>query len=247
MLNRKDKAVKGLPTPFLLTVVGTTSTTTLDRLFVLRLSLESMTSAKRTSLDILKSAEETLRTAEYGLVDLLNGPPERWLAGLRNVAVFGRATTNVLQNLRSVEASFDDWYTGYKEKMENDPLMKYFYELRSVILKEGRLDVSPRTSIHNLNMPDDLRQFGPPPPNSRGWFVGGWGVGWAVRLPDGSTEYCYVNLPGDMVSISLHFPKPPRMHLDRPIEYTQVEVISRIYIAYLRRVIKTARRKFIKK
>ncbi|HDD44713.1 MAG TPA: hypothetical protein ENG63_07635 [Candidatus Desulfofervidus auxilii] len=93
-----------------------------------------------TTTDIIRSAEETLKTAEQGLEDLIKGPPERKLSGLRNLIVFGRAVTNVLQNLRSIESDFDAWYERYREEMKNAPLMRYFYKLRSKILKEGLLE-----------------------------------------------------------------------------------------------------------
>jgi hypothetical protein len=59
-------------------------------------------------------------------------------AEVMHITVYGRATTNVLQKLRSVNrAEFDAWYAPVRAWMKDDPLMKYFYELRSRILKEG--------------------------------------------------------------------------------------------------------------
>ena len=73
-----------------------------------------MPASHRTTTDIIRSAEETLKTAEQGLEDLIKGPPERKLSGLRNLIVFGRAVTNILQNLRSIESDFDAWYERYR-------------------------------------------------------------------------------------------------------------------------------------
>lgn len=39
------------------------------------------------------------------------------IAGLRNVVVFGRAVTNVLQNLPSTEREFDAWYEPHVQAM----------------------------------------------------------------------------------------------------------------------------------
>jgi len=64
-----------------------------------------MPAFRRTTTDIIRSAEETLKTAEQGLEDLIKGPPQRKLSGLRNLIV-GRAVTNILQNLRSIEPDF---------------------------------------------------------------------------------------------------------------------------------------------
>lgn len=56
-----------------------------------------------------------------------------------DISVYGRATTSALQTLRRVNrAAFDEWYAPIRDWMEGDPLMKYFYDLRNRILKEGQ-------------------------------------------------------------------------------------------------------------
>jgi hypothetical protein len=82
---------------------------------------------------ILTRVETTLQTAKFGLDDLTNGSPERKVAGLSNLITFGRAVTNVLQNLRSKEESFEKWYTPYVIEMRSDELMRHStsYALRS--------------------------------------------------------------------------------------------------------------------
>ncbi len=59
--------------------------------------------ALRTAEQILKEAEDTLYTAELGLCLMKGRNPKQRMAGLRNLVVFGRAVTNVLQNLRTTE------------------------------------------------------------------------------------------------------------------------------------------------
>ena len=169
----------------------------------------------RTTTDIIRSAEETLKTAEQGLEDLTEGLSERKLSGLRNLVVFGRAVTNILQNLRSTESDFDTWYKRYEKEMRNDPLIKYFYKLRSKILKKGLLETSTCTYIRRLRLPEDLARFGPPPQKARGLFIGDnlGGSGWEIQLPDGSIEKYYVELPSEIGFVSLHFPDAPKYHL----------------------------------
>src|SRR5436309_15318022 len=96
----------------------------------------------KTTPSILASAEQTLATARAGLEDVLAERPERRLPGLHNVVVFGRAVTNVLQNLRSTEPGFDEWYVPFVRQMESDPLMRFLYKLRSAILKRGTVSTS---------------------------------------------------------------------------------------------------------
>src|SRR5205085_500431 len=124
---------------------------------------------------ILRDAAETLETAEVGLSDLLDraNPPRR-LPGLRNLTVFGRAVTNVLQNLRTpAGVAFDDWYAPIQTQMANDELLRYFYRLRSVVLKEGSVPpIGSSMYIEHL----DMREFQPlmahPPRGARSFFMG---------------------------------------------------------------------------
>jgi len=205
-----------------------------------------MQASYRTTTDIIKNAEETLKTAKQGLKDLIKGPRERKLSGLRNLIVFGRAITNILQNLRSTESDFDTWYERYKEEMRNDQLMKYFYELRSKILKEGLLETSTHTYIKQLRIPEDLAQFGPPPPNARGFFIGDnlGGSGWEIQLPDGSIEKYYAELPSDIGSVSLHFPNAPKYHLGQEIDDTSILNLAKLYVDYLHQLVMAAKERF---
>jgi hypothetical protein len=196
--------------------------------------------------DILKRAVETLDTAKLGLQFLTSGPPKHKLPGLRNVVVFGRAVTNVLQNLRSKEPYFDDWYEPYKKEMKSDSLMKYFYKLRSEILKRGVLELSSHTHLTNAKLPQVVERFGAPPVNAKTFFIGDnlGGSGWEIVLSDGSTEKYYVELPPDLGSSSLHFPIPPSTHQGRPLTDTRIEVLSTTYLDYLDNLIRSAKERF---
>jgi hypothetical protein len=205
-----------------------------------------MSRNNRTTRDILSDAQETIATTEYGFQDLKMSHPQRKLPGLRNLVVFGRAVTNVLQNLRSTETDFDRWYEKYETEMRLDPLMKYFHDLRSEILKNGSLRVSTQIYIRRLKVPQDMSRFGPPPPNAKAFFVGDHlgGTGWEIQLPDGSLERYYVDLPSDIGSVSLHFPEPPQHHLGQEIADRSIEALSRLYLDYLHRLLTKAKARF---
>ena len=61
--------------------------------------VRSMT--ERDADAVLRDAEATLETARLGLADLTGPDARRYMPGLRAVVTFGRAVTNVLQNLRT--------------------------------------------------------------------------------------------------------------------------------------------------
>lgn len=92
-----------------------------------------MAKEKKTTRAILQHAEDTLYTATLGLTHVKGTDPLARMAGRRNVVVFGRAVTNVLQNLRATEPDFDEWYKLHVGAMEGDELLRSFIgcDLRS--------------------------------------------------------------------------------------------------------------------
>lgn len=208
-------------------------------------------SGGREAADVLGKAKEILETARQGLDDLLGDDPTRRMLGIRNVAVFGRSVTFVLQNLRSVDAdAFNRWYAPKQEAMRADPLLKYFVSLRNEILKEGGPTATSSLYIEHMNTSDLAPLMAHPPPGAKGFFVGDvlGGSGWEVELPDGSLEKYYVQLPGAVKMQSwLHFPDPPEQHLGEPLADTSLQNLGRLYIAYLSSLVDEAESEFAQK
>ena len=76
-----------------------------------------------------------LRMVLQGLRDMQETDHDRILFGFLGVVVFGRSMTLVMQNLRSHDqAAFDSWYAPWQEEMKDDPLMRYFYVLRTMVI-----------------------------------------------------------------------------------------------------------------
>lgn len=202
-----------------------------------------------TTDEILISVVDVLETAELGLADLTGDDPRRRLPGLRNLIVWGRSVTNVLQKLRTpVGKAFDEWYTPFQAEMQRDDLMKYFYRLRSEILKEGKTpNIGTHVRIKYLNTNELQPLMENPPPGAEGFFIGDrlGGSGWNIKLPDGTEESYYVALPDHLdVDISLHVEKPPTSHGGRPIVDTSIEAVATHYIEYLRRLVQGAKQTF---
>jgi hypothetical protein len=201
--------------------------------------------AQRLSTEILRAARETLVTAEQGLADLSNAPSRR-MSGLRNLVVFGRAVTNVLQNLRSVRPDFDEWYEPVRSDLESSPLMKFFYQLRSEILKKGEAGVSSRLHIKSFSPATDMAKFGKPPKNARRFFMGDslGGTGWEVEVAPGTMEKYYVDLPLDIGTAGLFFGNAPGV--TNPMDPTQGDVVTlcKEYVDTLRRVLQSAEDRF---
>lgn len=202
----------------------------------------------RTSADILADAARTLATAQHGLALLESGNPSSFLPGLHNVAVFGRAVTNILQNLRSTEPAFDDWYAPYVTEMQSDPLLRRFYKLRTEILKVGTPSTASSVFISNLSLPQDLGRLGPAPRGATTFFVGDQhgGTGWEIPQPDGSIEKYYVELPPDIGHASVQLADAPAEHLGDDVSNRDVPETARMYVDYLAGMVAAARAQFLR-
>lgn len=205
-------------------------------------------SAKRDATAILEDAAATLQTAEWGLADLLGADPRRRLPGLRNVVVFGRAVTNVLQNLRSVVGEdFDAWYEPIQKNMQKDKLLRFFYKMRSEVLKTGSLGEMGHTHRIRLNYDDLKPLLQHPPPGAKGFFMGDslGGSGWRVELPDGTEERYYVALPAEVsLTTEFTFANPPRHHQRKRLDDTSAQALATHYVAFVRRLVREATERF---
>ena len=165
------------------------------------------------------------------------------IVGIRNLIVFGRAVTNVLQNLRGLAPEFDQWYTPYKDEMEADPLMKFFYKKRSEILKEGKLDT--HSSVRLSGNPMLLIQKYPKPPRAKGFFIGDniGGSGWEIEMSDGTMEKYYVELPDEMsglnIEVSIYFSDLPK-----ELGVVPAPELCQRYYDYLAQMVADAKVKF---
>src|SRR5947209_7641802 len=76
-----------------------------------------------------------LRMAQLGLRDIHDADHDRILLGFLAVVVFGRSMTLVMQNLRTHDKeAFDGWFAPWQEEMRGDPLLRYFRDLRTMVI-----------------------------------------------------------------------------------------------------------------
>ncbi len=62
------------------------------------------------------------------------------MTGVELLAVYGRAVTTTLQNIRTYDRGhFDLWYGPWQDEMARDPLFRFMNTLRTMFLKEGSL------------------------------------------------------------------------------------------------------------
>lgn len=94
---------------------------------------------QKSTRSVLRVAVETFLTAEHGLALTRQEDPQTYHIGARIAIVFGRAVTNVLQNMRNIEPDFNLWYESHLAKLDETDIARHFYDLRSEILKQGTM------------------------------------------------------------------------------------------------------------
>ncbi|MES1954218.1 hypothetical protein [Salinisphaera hydrothermalis] len=194
--------------------------------------------------DILRDARATFETAQLGLDDLDSADGPRRFAGARNVAVFGRSVTFVIQNLNGKVAGFEDWYGPIQERMKGDPVMGYFLELRNRILKQGSLPTTTRVIVAELDA-GDTRPWGRPPRGAISRFIGDeyGGSGWMVELSDGSTIPYYVKLPSDKVRVEQFFAEIP-VKFEEAVSERPLEELAKEYLAKMAEILSSCEKEF---
>ena len=202
--------------------------------------------AESTSLAI-KRAEQVLDTAYFGLKVLKSGDPSERSAGLRNVLVFGRSVTFVIQNLRSIvgESRFNSWYAPFQDQMRADPLMRYFVEARNNLEKQGRLDVSVSTTIHSLNG-NDLAKLEKPPFESTSFFMGdqNGGSGWEMDLGGGESIKYYVSIPKSIGEVRQVFHSLPE-NIPQELRDLSTDELCSIYLENLSSLLAATKKEFL--
>lgn len=155
----------------------------------------------RATQQILANLDQTMAVVTCALKDLKD--PARRTIAVRNLVVFGRAVTNVLQNLRSTEPGFDAWYAPIEQSLRSDPLAKFFYELRTGILKRGEAGLSSYARMDYFG-PETMRRLPPPPVPNAAFFIGDQegGSGWIVEVSPTVREKYYIDVPGVITGVS---------------------------------------------
>lgn len=206
---------------------------------------------KKSKESILLSATETLQTAKHGLDDYIGKNPERRKTGLRNMIVFSRAVTNVIQNLRSTvgKEKFDEWYNPWQKKMKEDLIMKAFYSMRSEILKEGVLETNLSMTVEHLNTNDLEPLMKNPPNNAQSFFIGDQlgGSGWEILMSDGTTEKYYVDLPENVkVQTFLELKNLPQVSVkDKEGQFYNTQEMVQYYYDFLVVLVSNAKLNFM--
>ena len=113
----------------------------------------AMTSRLAPSQTVTR-AGTMLRMVQQGLRDMQEANQDRILLGFLGIVVFGRSMTLVMQNLRTHDRqAFDSWYAPWQAEMKNDPLMRYFYDLRTMVIHHDAPAIDILLAGHGKHVP----------------------------------------------------------------------------------------------
>lgn len=202
--------------------------------------------AEATNLAI-KRAQQVLDTAYFGLKVLKSGDPTERSAGLRNVLVFGRSVTFVIQNLRSIvgESRFNSWYAPFQDEMRADPLMRYFVDARNNLEKQGRLDVAVSGAVYSFNS-YDLEKLEKPPFESTSFFMGdqSGGSGWEMDLGGGESVKYYISIPKSIGEFRQVFHSLPD-NIPQELRDLSTDELCSIYLEKLSKLLAATKKEFL--
>lgn len=199
------------------------------------------------------------------MMENFDSAPGQMRATISRIAVEGRSITNIIQNLRNKVDGFDDWYNVKVDEMRNDALLRFFYQLRTETLKEGKdrirgLQMKPQpnaqiqiesgkgiTVAKKLASGEVHSTFFPEPENTKGTFMGdsNGGCGFNVVTADGSIRKKYIHIPSEVIEVSLLFERPPTMHNGQLLADATPRYLCQLYVRYLQKLCLEAEKKFV--
>lgn len=135
---------------------------------------------------VVTRADTMLRMVSQGFRDMGEADEDRVLLGFLGVVVFGRSMTLVMQNLRTYDReAFERWHEPWQEEMKGDPLMLYFYKLRTMVVHKDAPAIGSVLAATGKSAPpigsitvDDL----PPPDGHLGEPIDDTSMGNLCRL-----------------------------------------------------------------
>jgi hypothetical protein len=166
-----------------------------------------MTNSPQSVAQILKDAEDVLALAESGLEAVRGGDPARRMAGLWNVGLFGPLVPTAVERLRHVTPDFAVWFAPYRAALDTNLDVRRFAAFRERV---GKIEASSSRFAGWLGgrggrmLPSRKKDLGQKPPNATRFFLGDGrgGAGWEIRLPDGTGQKFYVELP-ELLTVTL--------------------------------------------
>jgi hypothetical protein len=146
----------------------------------------------RSTTQILSDLQDTLDMALRSYNRLKTGSQEERAVELKNFIINGRSVTFVLQNLKSNEKDFEEWYKKYQDEMSSDPLLSYFNTCRVNIIHKGSFRTGKIFHINNLCIPQDIPKIKGNPQNAKSYSFFPCDElgrsGWVIELNDGAKD-----------------------------------------------------------
>lgn len=202
--------------------------------------------------EVLAATSQTLAFAQIAHSDLVQSEERiRQVKGLMDVLVYGRAVTNVLAHIKTFDPKgWEEWYAPREIEMRTDPLLKYFYERRTIALKDGtiavyetnRLETEPDYPPMGFTSLGSTEETLPGASLAPQYFYKSSVI--KTHYPTGGTRYTYVPLPTKQSGRLLMLANPPTEHLGAPLVDLSAQMLANHYIHYLGDLVRDAIARF---
>jgi len=149
--------------------------------------------------DIFNNAEESLKTAHFGLKIASGSHGQKRMMALRNAITFARPVTDILEDAKPLLGEeYSQWYDDKIEFVtEEDEVCQTLGGVRNNLLHEGKDDTYTYAKIDSMSG-EEIRELAPPWADSI--FIGDQygGSGFTIELPDEEEKKFYVPIPDEM-------------------------------------------------
>jgi len=192
----------------------------------------------------ISAARQRWATARFGLQDM-QMRTSRYQSGLMNAVVFGRMVSFALQNMKNAVDDWEQWYEPIQKELRDDPIMPYFVNLRNEIEKQATSNLAYMSAHLKSFGGADIERFRPAPPGATGIVIAsadhGGASGWMVTADDGTEELYVIELPDNMLQVTMHMPRAPQGY-----ETVEAADIVAEYLTKLEAVINRAEAHFVR-
>ncbi|OWP55362.1 MAG: hypothetical protein B2I18_01190 [Cuniculiplasma sp. C_DKE] len=187
------------------------------------------------------------------LNNFIKGPPPLKATNYVNILIWSKMLIYHLKNLEKCnQQKYDVWFKKYRLEIfgkpeeeaqrlgKPDKVISYFIKERDRLEHEGKLNIAQSAKISHLNLPNDLFRYGgPKPSNAVGIFMDANGVGWMLKMPNGSNAKVYVAMPENQMKTSI-IPT----NLPRELSGKSIEQLLSFYVDFLNEMINDATKEF---
>ena len=159
--------------------------------------------------------------------------PFEFECNLQAFITLGRSITFAMQKEYSKIPDFRDWYQKKQEEMKADETLRFFNEVRDIIIHEKPFDVETVAYIKHIYLESI----------PRGWSFAITGKGEPIWISPTGEKVHAIEFDDQVERVYL-FDKPPQSFFGAQVKDFSVVSLCKLYLVYLSELVEEASEKF---